>query len=106
VTQLRKKMLEELPLSICRFWILFGIEPGARTSIQAHVPSSFSCRMREPHSSFLLITMLLPPFRSLMTVTFSTPTRFIDNRIGSERCRKRSLRDWTHALVQSSVTGE
>jgi hypothetical protein len=42
VTQPRKKMLEELPLSICRFWILFGIEPGARTSIQAHVPSSFS----------------------------------------------------------------
>ena len=42
MTQLRKKMLEELPLSICRFWILFGIEPGARTSIQAHVPSSFS----------------------------------------------------------------
>src|SRR5882724_4015114 len=26
------------------------------------------------HSSFLLITMLLPPFRSLITVTFSTPT--------------------------------
>jgi hypothetical protein len=32
----------------------------------------------------LLMTMLLPPFRSLVTVTFSTPTRFIDNRIGSE----------------------